>query len=118
MMEVPIAQIDRPLLNRPDETLNGVAAQAWQAYNAMETTKRRHFDLLEIIDNKKKNYNIDATVTDKHLLSCLLQDHDEQVKRFTSASMALKETDAAAHTALFVYIGAINSAAEDSPTTH
>ena len=57
MTEVPIAKIDKPLLARPDDILDGVAALSWQAYNAMETTKRRHFDLLEIIDNKKKNYN-------------------------------------------------------------
>ena len=118
MTEVPIARIDKVLLNRPDDILKGVAAVSWQAYNAMETTKRRHFELLDIIDSKKKNYNIDATAADQHLLRCLLCDHDEQVKRFTAASMALKEVDALAHTALFVYIGGINSAAEGSPTAH
>ena len=118
MTEAPITRIDKALLDRPDGILDGAGALSWQAYNAMETTKRRHFDLLEIIDNKKKNYNIDPTATDQHLLRCLLQDHDEQVKRFTSASKALKELDAAAHTALFVYIGGINSAADDSPTSH
>ncbi|MFT4729530.1 MAG: hypothetical protein ACI9UN_004048 [Granulosicoccus sp.] len=118
MTEVPIARIDKALLNRPDNILDGVGALSWQAYNAMETTKRRHYELLEIIDNKKKNYNIDPTAADQHLLRALLRDHDEQVKRFTSASMALKDADAAAHTALFVYIGGVNSLAEASPTTH
>ena len=118
MTETPITRIDKVLLDRPGEVLDGVGALSWQAYNAMETTKRRHFELLEIIDNKKKNYNIDPTAADQHLLSCLLQDHDEQVKRFTAASMVLKEVDAAAHTALFVYIGGVNTAAESSPTTH
>ena len=118
MTEVPIARIDKALLSRPDDILNGVAAESWQAYNAMETTKRRHFDLLEVIDNKKKNYNIDPTAADQHLLSCMLSDHDQQVKRFTAASMALKEVDASAHTALFVYIGGINSATDVAPTAH
>jgi hypothetical protein len=118
MTEAPITKIDKALLDRPDAVLDGVGALSWQAYNAMETTKRRHFELLEIIDNKKKNYNIDPTVTDQHLLRGLLRDHDEQVKRFTSASMALKEVDAEAHTALFVYIGGVNRIAEASPTTH
>ena len=118
MTEEPIAKIDKVLLNRPDSILDGIGALSWQAYNAMETTKRRHFELLEIIDNKKKNYNIDPTAADHHLLRALLRDHDEQVKRFTSASMALKEADAAAHTALFMYIGGVNSLAEASPTTH
>jgi len=103
---------------RPDEILDGVGAEAWQAYNAMETTKRRHFDLLEIVDNKKKNYNIDPTEADQYMLACLLKDHDEQVKRFTAASSALKQHDADAHLALFTYIGGVNTAMEDKPTTH
>ena len=118
MTEVPSTRIDKVLLDRPDDVLNGIGALSWQAYNAMETTKRRHFDLLEIIDNKKKNYNIDPTAADQHLLSCLLRDHDEQVKRFTAESMALKALDAAAHTALFVYIGGVNNIAEAAHTTH
>ena len=104
--------------DRPDEILDGIGAEAWQAYNAMETTKRRHFDLLEVVDNKKKNYNIDPTEADQHMLACLLKDHDEQVKRFTSASSALKQRDADAHLALFTYIGGVNNAIEDRPTTH
>ena len=118
MSEAPLSKFDKILIERPETVLDGVGAPAWQAYNAMETTKRRHFDLLEIIDNKKKNYNIDATAADQHLLSCLLRDHDEQVKRFTAASMQLKESDPEAHTALFVYIGGVNNAASQSPTTH
>lgn len=84
----------------------------------METTKRRHFDFLEVLDNKKKNYNIDPTENDKRLLECLLQDHDEQVKRFTKASLALKDSDINAHTALFEYIGGINHASEEHRVTH
>ena len=103
---------------RPDEILAGVAVAAWQAYNAMETTKRRHFELLEVIDNKKKNYNIDPTQRDQQLLAYLLRDHDEQVKRFTEHSMALKAEEPTAHKQLFEYIGAINSADNDSPVTH
>jgi len=95
-----------------------LGALLWQAYNAMETTKRRHFDLLEVIDNKKRKYNIDPTAKDQHLLACLLSDHDEQVKRFTAESKALKERNAEAHSALFVYIGSVNSATEASSSTH
>lgn len=118
MNEAPIFRAEKELIERPDTVLSGLGADAWQAYNAMETTKRRHFDLLEILDNKKKNYNIDPTALDQQLIANLLKDHDEQVKRFTSASIALKENDAEAHTALFVYIGSINKGADDNPTTH
>lgn len=118
MNEAPIFRAEKELVDRPDTVLNGVGADAWQAYNAMETTKRRHFDLLEILDNKKKNYNIDPTALDQQLIANLLKDHDEQVKRFTNASIALKQNDADAHAALFEYIGGINKGADDTPTTH
>lgn len=108
-------------IDRPDTLLegeNGVAVPAWQAYNAMETTKRRHFECLEILDEKKKNYNIDPTEDDKLLLACLLKDHDEQVKRFTEASQRLKLVDASAHATLFNYIGTVNSVHGRSAVTH
>jgi len=105
-------------LERPDELLQGVGSLAWQAYNAMETTKRRHFDFLEVLDSKKKNYNIDATEKDGLLLACLLRDHDEQVKRFTRESLILKDLDINAHTSLFAYIGGVNHATEEHRVTH
>jgi hypothetical protein len=108
-------------IDRPDSLLddqNGLAVVAWQAYNAMETTKRRHFECLEILDEKKKNYNIDPTEDDRQLLSCLLKDHDEQVKRFTEASQQLKLVDASAHAALFNYIGTVNAVQGRSAVRH
>ncbi|MFK7994986.1 MAG: hypothetical protein AB8B87_12660 [Granulosicoccus sp.] len=104
------------VIERPDSILDGVASDAWQAYNAMETTKRRHYELLEILDNKKKNYNLDPNPRDKALLANLLKDHDGQVKRFTAASSALKAADAEAHMALFVYIGVLSEA--EPPIQH
>lgn len=106
------------LPERPDDLLSGIAAFAWQAFNAMETTKRRHFSLLEIMENRKKNYNIDPGEREKALLACLLYDHDEQVRRFTDSSMALKAQDPAAHEALFGYISEISQSAEEQHVTH
>lgn len=113
-----VTPVNRQALDRPDDLLAGVGSLAWQAYNAMETTKRRHFDFLEVLDNKKKNYNIDPTRNDELLLECLLRDHDEQVKRFTKESLALKDVDSNAHTALFEYIGGVNHASEEHRVTH
>ena len=80
-MTGPTTTQDKPsLIERPADVLEGDAADTWQAYNAMETTKQRHFELLELLDNKKKNYNIDPTDADQRLLECLLADHDQQVK--------------------------------------
>ena len=103
---------------RPDGVLDGIAGDTWQAYNAMETTKRRHFGLLEIIDNKKKNYNLDPSPADQRLLANLLKDHDEQVKRFTLASSKLKQLDADAHKELFSYIGVVSELEKHAPVTH
>jgi len=94
---------------RPSALLDNEAAAAWQAYNAMETTKTRHYTLLEIIDNKKKNYNIDPSDTDKQMLQFLLDDHSAQVKCFTEASKLLKTTNEAGHKQLFDYIGLIGT---------
>lgn len=107
----------QPIL-RPDAILNDVAGDAFQAYNAMETTKRRHFELLERLDNKKKNYNLDPSYPEQTLLASLLKDHDEQVKRFTALTSTLKLADAQAHKALFVYIGALAESEQTSATAH
>ena len=94
---------------RPSNLLDTEAAATWQAYNAMETTKTRHYTLLEIIDNKKKNYNIDPSDSDKQMLQFLLDDHSAQVKRFTEASQQLKLANEAGHKQLFEYIGLITT---------
>jgi len=117
-MSGPVHSHDDGSLERPSELLDGIASDAWQAYNAMQATKQRHFDLLQAIDLKKRNYNIDPTRDDKARLKHLLADHDEQVRRFTEASLELKNADSKAHNALFVYIGAISSAAQEAETTH
>lgn len=113
--------IDTPTskdLARPSSILDGVAADTWQAYNAMQTTKQRHYDLLQILENKKKKFNLDPTDKDRLLLQNLLSDHDAQVKRFTVASSELKTQDASAHTALFVYIGQVAALTADGEVRH
>ena len=94
------------------------AAVAWQAYNAMETTKQRHFDFLTILENKKRNFNLEPTETDEVMLKQLLRDHDEQVSAFTAASSALKASNPETHLALFRYIGELHDSLGDSSTKH
>lgn len=105
-------------LARPSTILEGIAADTWQAYNAMQTTKQRHYDLLQILENKKKKFNLDPTEKDQALLKNLLSDHDAQVKRFTAASQSLKAADASAHQALFVYIGQVAALTGDGEVHH
>ncbi len=105
-------------MERPDLILSGVGGDAWQAFNAMETTKRRHYELLEILDSKKKNYNLDPSDKQRAQLANLLKDHDEQVQRFTVASNELKLANAEAHLSLFQYIGAVNQLSNTSEQQH
>ena len=84
------------------------AAAAWQAYNAMETTKQRHITLLAGLENHYGSLER-ARSEETLLLDKLLHDHDLQVKRFTREMAALKAADAAAHAALLVYMQEINS---------
>lgn len=87
-----------------------VFAPVLRSYNAMETTKRRHFDYLAMLENKKKKFNLSATDEEKLTLENLLRDHDEEVKVFKQLSDCLKSEDALAHQALFEYIGSLNRA--------
>lgn len=105
-------------LARPSSILDGVAADTWQAYNAMQATKQRHYELLQVLENKKKKFNLDPTEKDQVLLQNLLSDHDAQVKRFTLASNQLKETDKSAHQTLFVYIGQIAALTVEDEVQH
>jgi len=91
-----------------NEEQRQATVQLWQAYNAMETTKQRHIDLLNLLENKKKKFNLDPTPDDNVLLEQLLRDHDEQVNVFSTESQRLKAADPGAHAAMFKYIGQIN----------
>lgn len=94
------------------------SATAWQAYNAMETTKQRHFEYLSLLERKKKNFNLDPTAEDTVILEQLLKDHDQQVKLFTAHSQALKASSPETHQALFLYIGKINELMESHREVH
>jgi hypothetical protein len=92
-----------------DQPLPDAARQAWQAYNAMDATRQRHFLVLQGLEAKYKKYG-SASESEQALLARLLRDHDEQVARFKRAIGELARTDAAANAALIEYIGALNAA--------
>ena len=85
-------------------------ASAMRSYNAMETTKRRHFDFLTLLDAKKKKFNIQATPEESNRLDRLLQDHHEEVQAFKSRCETLKLEHPQAHRAMFEYIAELNGA--------
>jgi len=76
----------------------------------METTKRRHFDYLSILENKKKKFNLPATSEEVDTLQRLLRDHNDEVGTFKKLSDELKNGNPLAHQACFEYIGALNRA--------
>lgn len=84
------------------------AAAAFQAYNAMETTKQRHLDLMLAIDKRAKKFNLPATDTENVMLQALLEDHNEQVQQFKLESDTLKSTHPETHVAMFQYLAEIH----------
>jgi len=83
-------------------------APVLRSYNAMETTKRRHFDYMSMLENKKKKFNLAATPEEALMLQNLLRDHNDEVQVFKKLSDALKSSNPIAHQALFEYIGGLN----------
>ena len=87
-----------------------VFQSALRSYNAMETTKRRHFDYLTMLESKKKKFNLDTTTAESAMLASLLRDHNDEVMAFKARCDALKSSNAEAHQALFAYLAEINLA--------
>lgn len=84
------------------------AAAAFQAYNAMETTKQRHLDLMLAIDTRTKKFNLAATDAENAMFKKLLADHNEQVQQFKLESDTLKVAHPETHLAMFEYLGEIH----------
>jgi len=93
-----------------DDTTREPVAKAFQAYNAMEATKRRHFDYLNLLESRQKKFNLKATSDQSALLAALLKDHDMAVTNFKQLAGELKRSDEKAHLLLFQYIGLLNEA--------
>ena len=101
---------------RPGALLDGAGADAFEAFNAMQTTKWRHFEMLERLDAKRERYGLDPTASEAARLADLLADHDAQVRRFARAGAELKAVDPDGHRRLFGYIGAVTvEASDDDP---
>lgn len=83
------------------------AAAAWQAYNAMETTKRRHILLLAGLEDRYGSI-ARAPSDETGMLDRLFHDHDAQVARFRMEMAALKKNDADAHMAVINYMREID----------
>lgn len=82
-------------------------ADAFQAYSAMETTRQRHFDYLNMLTEREKRFNLQSSQLEQDFLAGLLADHDAQVKQFKAASDALRAKSADDFQAMFAWLGEI-----------
>jgi len=96
-----------------DETRE-LVSPALIAYSAMEATKRRHFDYLNLLEARRKNFNLEMNDDQKKLLASLLTDHDQAVVNFKAQSLQLQESAPDAHISLFKYIGMLNELVESA----
>lgn len=98
--------------------LDDASTDAWQAYNSMFETKQQHYEFLEILENKKKKFNISPSEKDKQKLADFLKQHDEQVKHFTRLSVELKNTNPESHINLFRFIAQLGDGEPHKKTQH
>ena len=92
-----------------NETDRKAAFPVWQAYNAVATTKRRHFSYLQAMETRRNKFNIEPSENENQMLTQLLRDHDEQVSAFKAASDRLRNANPKAFDALWIYINEINA---------
>ncbi len=85
-----------------------VAARAWQAYNAMEATKQRHFAYMRGLEDRYKKYG-SPSETERRMLDRLLKEHDAQVSAFKMAIHELRAQDGKAHDDLLAYIAELHA---------
>lgn len=90
------------------QTLPDVALSAWDAYRAMEESKREYFGYLADLETKYQHGGA-RTIAESMRLDSLLSRHDRQVAGFRKAIKVLKARDAGAHRALIAHITMLNS---------
>jgi hypothetical protein len=90
------------------DCIPSAAAAAWQAYNAMEATKQRHFAYLRGLEARYEKYGIPSDA-EKRTLERLLKEHDAQVSVFKTAMQELRARDHKAHGDLLDYISQLQA---------
>lgn len=78
--------------------------ESWLAYNDMFEAKQKHYEFLEVLENKKKKFNLAPSEADLEKLADYLSQHDVQVKRFVQLSTELKASEPESHNLLIKFI--------------
>lgn len=66
------------------------AEPVWQAYRAMQLSKRQHFEYLQQLEERYQPYGR-PSATEQQRLQTLLDTHDARVEQFRSALSRLRE---------------------------
>jgi len=111
--------------NKPENTdgqsvvaLDDASMESWQAYNAMFESKQRHYEFLELLENKKKKFNLSPTDADKQKLAEYLEQHDAQVKRFITLSQQLKASKPESHELFIKFIAQLGDGEPNKKVKH
>ena len=93
------------------------ALAGWNAFKAMEQSKRRYFSYLETLERKYEDGGM-RLLAEEVRLDGLLKEHDHQVAEFGKAVKALGAADPVAQKALIAHMTAFNtSIGTDEPPT-
>jgi len=83
------------------------AMPALLAHAAMQTTKDRHFGLLQLFEAREKKFNLQPSQLEQDLLADLLGEHDAAVDAFKTRIAALQESAPDTLQALLAHIARI-----------
>lgn len=98
--------------------LDDACMDSWRAYTAMYESKQRHYEHLQILEDKKKNFNLSPSEADKQKQAELLEQHDVQVKQFIALSSKLKLEHPDSHSVLFKFIGQLGDGEPTKKVQH
>lgn len=73
-----------------DGELPATARPVWQAYRAMQDSKRRHFEYLRYLEDKYSRYG-QPNDAEEQRRRALLAEHDARVGEFRTALATLKQ---------------------------
>ena len=87
---------------------------SWDAFKAMEQSKRRYFSYLEELEHKYEDGGA-RTLAEQARLDGLLREHDRQVAEFGRAVKALGAEDPDAQKAFIAHMTAFNASLGAAP---
>ena len=98
--------------------LDDACMDSWQAYSAMYESKQQHYEFLQLLEDKKKKFNLSPSESDQQKLAQMLEQHDIRVKQFIAISAQLKTEHPDSHSLLFKFIGQLGDGEPTKKVQH